>query len=655
MVPQQVARLVPLHEAATPFYQLPLEGSITIGRRTNCTVVLSDSAVSGLHCILWCLESEPLAYQAEDKSTNGIFINEVRVMKGVTASLCHGDVLALGKPADEYKGALSSVRPQFRLEVRPYECSPELLGQPSATSGDLRGDAVSMDGAPEQLTAPTSLDNPPAKVGTISCGASTAEGFAQDLLVQEQNSKAKITAELLLVRRRLDEERVAREALDRDIRKEKAILEDERARYNLMQEGLQRLQKETDSLRKDCHQLHELREEYAALESKQDSMEVELGALLQRATSLEAGQEHSRMDFQRICSDDARVREQLAEAQTRFQQAQERIESLQKKLSDARQSAETGQESIERWQRQLSNERGLRDQLEDQVVLLHADVDRALQGELAAKDALGAVVVHHADMQAQITKCRQEARSLRNRAGEAREKLESDSQHSDNVRRAGNRFVDTLRAYADCWARGLAEAPQALGGGLRSHKENVAYHDHTKSIVKNEGASPSRDAAVHTEGDPFYGCQLPRNDKILCISVSHSTTLLPAIGTDEAARPPVPVWETPVTSTDRPKLADLHEEADGKQGQQPQMASLMICSQDSPAHVHQVAVEKDSGRTGVGLKRTEAPGQCKLDTAICDGIGMQRLASTSILALGTPQTKRSMQSLTVGRKRLCAR
>merc|ERR1719440_2419350 len=99
---------------------------------------------------------DSFAYEVEDKSTNGIFVNEVRVGKGELAKLVHGGVLSLGKAVEDYGGAPSSIRPQFRLEVLPYERSLELLGQPSATSRELRSEVLSME---EGMTAPTSLEN----------------------------------------------------------------------------------------------------------------------------------------------------------------------------------------------------------------------------------------------------------------------------------------------------------------------------------------------------------------------------------------------------------------------------------------------------------------------------------------------------------------
>merc|ERR1719316_2360357 len=87
-----------------------------------------------------------------------------------------------------------------------------------------------------------------------------AEGcFAQDLLVQEQASKAKITAQLLQSQGRLEEERQTGEAASRELEKVRKQVTEERARRHEAEEGRDRLAAESDSLRKERGQLQELR------------------------------------------------------------------------------------------------------------------------------------------------------------------------------------------------------------------------------------------------------------------------------------------------------------------------------------------------------------------------------------------------------------
>jgi hypothetical protein len=573
---------------------------------------------------------EPLTFQAEDRSTNGIFINEVRVLKGESARLAHGDVLSLGKAVEDYGGASSSVRPQFRLDIQRQERSLEMLGQPSATSRELDGSG----------TASTSLDNQPARTCAMSSGASTAEGFAQDLLVQEQQSKAKITGELLLIRRRLDEERAVREALDRELQKARAALEDERARRSLAQESLERLQADSAQLCHEHRQLQELREEHAALETQHETVEVELGALLQRTTSLESGQEHLRMDWQRASADEVRVRAQLAEAQARLQQAQERTESLQKRHSDLRQSAEQAQECVERWQRELSSERGTREQLEDQCILLRADADRASNGECAAKEALATAEAQQAELQAQIAKCREEAATLRSRAKDDREKLDRDSQQAERFRGAGNRFVEVLRGYVDCWARGLSEggqvAPSAHSSVLIRALDDPGLGAALSTGNAPKPLEPTEDIAATSGG-------AVAKDAVCDASFQAPAPAIPPMvaGTDEAIKPPVPLWEppaAPVAVTAAEPIPSLSGAAAGPH--HGGMASLIVASQDSPP-------AQSAGQD---------PRILKLE-AVDDVGSVLRLASTSILSLVMPPSKRPLQAqlASAKRKRLSAR
>jgi len=678
---REVARLVPLHAAAAPFYQLPEEAEATIGRRTNCTVVLSDGAVSGLHCILRSLGTEPLTFEVEDRSTNGVFINEVRVAKGDCTKFAHGDVLALGKVAEEYGGAASAVRPQFRLEVLSMERSLELLGQPSAASRDLRGEH-SMDGSGvlERLSAPTSLENQTAKPFLMSSGTCTAEGFAQDLLVQEQQSKAKITGELLLVRRQVDEKRAAREVLDRELRKARAILEDERTRRTLAQEGLERLQAEAEQFRQEHQQLQELREEHAALERKHESMEAERNALLTSVTTFEAAQEHARMDLQRASSDDERVRSQLAEAQARLQQANERTESLQKRHSDACHAAEGAQESLEKWKRELSSERGLREQLEDEATLLRADADHRWHGERAARDSLATAEAQQIELQSQVSKCADEAAALRQNSKDAREKLASDSQEAEHLRGAGGRFVEALRAFGDSWFRGLSEGSHPPARSLGSHRHSVVPSKtadgggsgrgamtavkHVKSIVSVEESS-------HMEVSAVVACDAIRSaategpdcaPKVESIIGPRVSAPLPqpspaVLGRDESVRPPVPLWEASAAASSdagQPPVA-VPLAHGGLRGQRHGMASLMVGSQDSPPlAASRPPEEEDANQPESAWAYVPRP--LKVDMPVADPAAMQRLASASILTLVTPPPKRPMQlqQSSAGRKRLRA-
>merc|ERR1719215_1818587 len=83
---------------------------------------------------------------------------------------------------------------------------------------------VVREAGPQSQLVPLEVEEVPA---VVEASISVAPGLTRDLLVQEQQSKAKITGELLLLRRRLEEERTRTEALRRELRKAQAAMDDE--------------------------------------------------------------------------------------------------------------------------------------------------------------------------------------------------------------------------------------------------------------------------------------------------------------------------------------------------------------------------------------------------------------------------------------------
>mmetsp|Transcript_48404 Transcript_48404/g.85251 ORF Transcript_48404/g.85251 Transcript_48404/m.85251 type:complete len:676 (-) Transcript_48404:154-2181(-) len=517
----KAACLVPLYDTTEPFYRLPQEGLVTIGRRSNSTIVLKDGAVSGTHCVLTRVEPGSTSFEVEDRSTNGTFVNDARVAKvGQRGRLNEGDILALGKASTTEEKAAASIRIQFRLEVRLQERSVELLGQPSAVSNNqlssLGADAagavtqaasLAMPSSATAAPAPAGPAGPAGLAGPAALGASpaggsagpaasapsaasgaqggrspaapvvpatatgfvapantSAEGFAQDLLVQEQQSKAKITGELLLIRRRLDEERLRNEALDRDLRKARAALEDERARHVTVEDARRRLQAELEQLHQAHGQFEELRQQHAELQSRHETVEAELGAQLQRATSLEAAQEHLREDLDRTRTDTTRAEVLVNEARTRLRQTQERAEGVQERQREHRARAEAAQEVTERLKRQLSGERSMWEQLQDQVALLRADTERAEQGQRDATEALASATGEQANLDALVTKSRAGIVEARKSAEEARQRLRTAAEQAEHIRGAAGRFAEATRAHVDQWMRGIADGSSELSG-----------------------------------------------------------------------------------------------------------------------------------------------------------------------------------------------
>merc|ERR1719215_598767 len=87
--------LVALHLPDGAWYPLPTEGVATVGRRLTNSIVCKDLAVSGQHCVLHCSGAEVLTPpEVEDRSTNGTYVNEVKLARGQRQLLAPGDVLA---------------------------------------------------------------------------------------------------------------------------------------------------------------------------------------------------------------------------------------------------------------------------------------------------------------------------------------------------------------------------------------------------------------------------------------------------------------------------------------------------------------------------------------------------------------------------------
>ena len=72
------------------------ERKITVGRRPDCTLTLSDLRVSGLHIAIYLGADGRIL--ARDTSSNGTFLNGERMVKGDGLQLHQGDVLSIVVP-----------------------------------------------------------------------------------------------------------------------------------------------------------------------------------------------------------------------------------------------------------------------------------------------------------------------------------------------------------------------------------------------------------------------------------------------------------------------------------------------------------------------------------------------------------------------------
>ncbi len=71
---------------------IPLKSQVLIGRKGSCDVVISDSAISGEHCLI--ITDNEAIFVEDKKSTNGTFVNGERITE--KTEIKKGDILALG-------------------------------------------------------------------------------------------------------------------------------------------------------------------------------------------------------------------------------------------------------------------------------------------------------------------------------------------------------------------------------------------------------------------------------------------------------------------------------------------------------------------------------------------------------------------------------
>eukprot|EP00927_Polykrikos_kofoidii_P078268 TRINITY_DN75115_c0_g1_i1.p1 TRINITY_DN75115_c0_g1~~TRINITY_DN75115_c0_g1_i1.p1 ORF type:complete len:745 (+),score=171.08 TRINITY_DN75115_c0_g1_i1:159-2393(+) len=471
------ASLVPLHDASEASYPLPNHGSITIGRRAANGIVCTDVAVSGTHCIIRRKVGSGLGWiEVEDSSTNGTYVNDTKLQKGEKTRITHGDLLTLTRPDALAAGANGRCeRVQFRLEAPGFSTGGLLSSQDAAGFSTVAaatpawGSANSFERPQASATEKTSFERPSGGASferppAFVTAATTAEGFAQDLLIAEQHSKAKITGELLLIRRKLDEERARGETLRRELRTARSSIETERSRRAACQEARDTLQKELDELRYSHQELAEMQTAQASLQNQQDDFEVELGAQLQRCTSMEAAQERLRADLEEATGSAARGEAQLAEVQAKLHQATEYAEQLQRSHQETRREAEVARERVDRLHVELSSERAAREHLEDQAALLSEDAERAERGCASVQEALAAATAQRQELESRMESCRAEAEAARATTRDLQARCSEETEQATRFCNAASRMTEAMHQYVDQWARSLSNVSTGSGG-----------------------------------------------------------------------------------------------------------------------------------------------------------------------------------------------
>lgn len=486
-----VKRLVRLHDGAVvESIDLPREGIVTIGRRPENSIVCADISVSGQHCKIHCKRVSASAVgpaasssivEVEDCSTNGTFVNAKKLPKQTREQLSNGDIMSMTKPASESELNLGDLKPrvQFRFEVvYPLEETPENIVDATCPGFvPHRQPSFQFSSLGHSLNAYQGITK-------------DAEGFAQDLLVQEQQSKAKITGEFMLARRRLDEERTRAENLAKELQKANLALREEQARRTNAQDAGDKLQAEAVQLRAERRQLQDLRSAYDKLHDQNDSAEVELTALVQKIASLEASQERTKAEVERAQASSSNMQQQVEDLQARLQRAQEHGERLNGQRSDERARAEQTKQLLENLQKDMGNEKADRERLEDQQSLLAAELEGAQKAEGAVQELLTSTLAQHNSLKEQADAWQTEAAFARSEAQNAQCERESQFERVDSFRAAAKLFGESVRAQVDLWMQGLFEGSS---NDSRRHSDAfTASRQVVQPTIDAIGATPPR-------------------------------------------------------------------------------------------------------------------------------------------------------------------
>lgn len=449
--------LQPLHEPSEPAIVLPRTGTVTVGRRPGNTILCKDLAVSGQHCIIHCCGGSADPPEVEDSSTNGSYVNEIKITKGQRHRLIVDDILSLTKPPDE-PGALDTpIRVQFRAEFR--EAPPPLAAEAAAVARPL----TRVPGAERDVPATAPDPKPQLEAGgALGAGAGDgwgAEGcFAQDLLVQEQQSKAKITAQLLQSQGKLEEERQAAEAASRELEKVRKQVAEERARRHEAEESRDRLATEAETLRAERRQLQELRVSHEELRQRHEVVQLELQTRQQKCTQLEATQEQLRRDLEKAVENHQKASQQHAELQTRVRQAQERSDRLEQQYAEAKREADWAQEEGGRLESELAAERKTREELEEQVSTTREQVAKAETSERTAREALDTATARRAELECQASSAHSDLEGARAAARQAQQRLTASKQLLERLHDAGKGLSAELKRRAEVWEKALVDS-----------------------------------------------------------------------------------------------------------------------------------------------------------------------------------------------------
>jgi myosin heavy subunit len=407
-------------------------------------------------------------------------------MKGQHRCLALGDIVSLTKPIDELGGGDLPPRVQFRLD---FQASPEeLAGTKAACVQPLRQPVPTTD------VPATSPDAKIVEHGGL--GTSAPENcFAQDLLVQEQQSKAKITAQLLQSQSKLEEEKQAAEAASRELDKIRKQVAEERARRHEAEESRDRLSAEAETLRTEHRQLKELRTSHEELKQRHEVVQAELKARQQKCAQLETSQEQLRKDLEKAMESHQKASQQHAELQTRARQAQERSDRLQQQYEEAKREADWTQEQCGRLESELTTERKARQELEEQVAKTKDQVGSAEASERTAREALDAATAKRAELECQASSAHSDMEAAKAAARQAQQRLTASKQLVDRLHEASHSLSAELKRRAEVWENALKE------GNFDGLEDALASGGPTFAQVTCQVESPPAKSSQDEVGD----------------------------------------------------------------------------------------------------------------------------------------------------------
>ena len=84
-------------------WQIPVKGSLVIGRDPGCNIIITDSAagISRKHCVVDFANGKCIVKDLN--STNGTFIGTTRIRPGEVVKIFNGQVIILGRGKDAIK------------------------------------------------------------------------------------------------------------------------------------------------------------------------------------------------------------------------------------------------------------------------------------------------------------------------------------------------------------------------------------------------------------------------------------------------------------------------------------------------------------------------------------------------------------------------